>query len=192
MRIRSLAASSAALLAAVSLSACSSSSDTATEASPSGSPSAAACPVTIADAWVKAAETGMTAAFGTLSNPSSEAVTITAASSPASSTMELHEVVESGDSMVMQPVEGGFAVPAGGSLTLEPGGYHLMLMGVTDPIEPGEDVAFTLTCATGDTMTFTAQAKTFEGAEEEYSGDMSDMDHDHAMSESASASPMSS
>jgi len=188
MRIRSLAASSAALLAAVSLSACSTSSDM--QASGSGSPSAAACPVTMSDAWVKAADSGMTAAFGTLSNPATEAATITAASSPASATMELHEVVESGGSMVMQPVTGGFGVPAGGSLTLEPGGYHLMLMGVTEPIEPGDYVDFTLTCATGGSVTVIAQAKTFEGAEEQYSGDMADMDDDHSMS--GSASPMSS
>ncbi len=39
------------------------------------------------------------------------ALAVTAASSPASPTMELHEVVEADGTMVMQPVEGGFEVP---------------------------------------------------------------------------------
>jgi periplasmic copper chaperone A len=190
MLSRSLAAGAAALLAACGLSACSSSTDTGAAASSAPPASAATCPVTIADAWVKAADSGMTAAFGTLSNPSSEAVTITAASSPATSMMELHEVVEADGQMVMQPKEGGFPVPAGGSLTLEPGGYHLMLMDVTDPIETGEDVAFTLTCSTGATMTFTAQAKTFEGGDETYVGD--GMDGMDGMDMSSSPSPASS
>lgn len=170
MLTRSLAACSAALLATLSLSACSGSSDTGssdTDGAASTSPSAT-CPVTVADPWVKAADSGMTAAFGVLSNPSPEAVTIAAASSPAVPRMELHEVVESGGQMVMQAVEAGFAVPAGGSLTLEPGGYHLMLMDLPQPIEPGDEVGFTLTCTTGGSVTFTAQAKTFAGAGETY------------------------
>lgn len=187
MLSRSLAAGAVALLAASGLSACSSSTDTGAAASSSPPASAATCPVTIADAWVKTAESGMTAAFGTLSNPASEPVTITAAASPATSAVELHEVVDSDGQMVMRPVEGGFPVPAGGTLTLEPGGYHLMLIDVTDGIEPGEEVGFTLTCSTGATMEFTAQAKVFEGGNETYvGGDMGGMDT------SSSPSPASS
>lgn len=178
MFTRSLAAGSAALLATLSLSACSGSSDAGSSGAAASSSSAATCPVTVADPWVKAADSGMTAAFGVLSNPSSEAVTIAAASSPATPMVELHEVVESGGQTVMQPVEGGFPVPAGGSLTLEPGGYHLMLMDLPQPIEPGDEVAFTLTCATGGSVTFTAQAKTFAGAGETYVSPSPAMDMD--------------
>lgn len=168
---RSLAAGAALLLAATTLTACSSSTDP--EAASPSPP--AACPVTVADPWVKAAESGMTAAFGTLTNTSPEEVTITAASSPSAVTTELHEVVDADGSMVMRPAEGGFSVAAQGTQVLEPGGYHLMLMDVTAPIEPGAEVAFTLTCATGATTSFTAQAKTYEGADEEYTGDGMEM-----------------
>lgn len=179
---RTLAAGTIALLAVSGLSACASSTTTSTE-SPSAS-SSATCPVTISDTWVKAAETGMTAAFGTVANPSDADVTLTAASSPAAARMELHEVVTKDGAMVMQPKEGGFTVPAGGTLTLEPGGFHLMLMDIPAAIEPGADVTITLTCSTGGTVEFTAQAKTFDGAAENYVGSTDGM--------SMSPSPMAS
>lgn len=180
---RSLAAGTIALLAVSGLSACASSTTSTSAESPSASTSTA-CPITISDTWAKAAETGMTAAFGILANPSDTDVTVTAASSPAAARMELHEVVTKDGAMVMQPKEGGFTVPAGGTLTLEPGGFHLMLMDIPAAIEPGADVAITLTCSTGGTVEFTAQAKTFDGAAENYVGSTDGM--------SMSASPMAS
>lgn len=194
---RSMAAAAAVLLTACGLSACSSSTDPSgtsaaatspAASSPAAASSAEACPITISDSWVKAAKSGMTAAFGTLKNPSGATVTVSAASTPAAKTMELHEVVDKDGEMLMQPKEGGFEVPAGGSLELKPGGYHLMLMGVTDPIEAGEEVTITLTCATGGTMEFSAQAKTFTGAEEKYSGGGMDDGGMGEMSGSPSAS----
>ncbi len=169
-------------LSLAGLSACSSSSS-----STDASSAAAGCPVTVADPWVKAADKGMTAAFGTLTNTSSSAANIVSASTPDSASMELHEVVDDNGSMVMQPVPGGFTVPANGTLALEPGGYHLMLMDVTTPIKAGDEVPFTITCADGASVDFTAQAREFTGGDEEYKKEgMTDMDM------SGSPSPMSS
>ena len=168
---RAVALAGIAGVALASLAACSSGGST-------DAPEAATeCPITVADPWVKAVDKGMTAAFGTVTNTSDAAITITSASSPASSAMELHEVVDNNGAMVMQPVPGGFPVPAAGTLAMEPGGYHLMLMDVTAPIKAGEDVAITMTCSNGATAQFTAQARTFEGGEEEYRNDgMDSMD----------------
>lgn len=169
-------------LSLAGLSACSSSTS-----SSDASTAAAGCPVTVADPWVKAADKGMTAAFGTLTNTGSSTANIVSASTPDSSSMELHEVVDNNGQMVMQPVQGGFEVPANGTLTLEPGGYHLMLMDVTTPIKAGDEVPFTLSCADGSTVDFTAQAREFKGGDEEYMKEgMTDMDM------SGSPSPMSS
>nr|HPM53032.1 copper chaperone PCu(A)C [Rhodoglobus sp.] len=90
--------------------------------------------VSIADAWVKSADEGMSAAFGVLSNAGDADVTIVSASTEASPMVELHETVanDAGE-MVMQPKEGGFVIPAGGTLTLEPGANHIMLMGLAKP-----------------------------------------------------------
>lgn len=41
------------------------------------------------------------------------------------------------------------AVPAGGSVTFAPGGYHLMLIGLTKPVKTGDAVPATLTFASG-------------------------------------------
>ena len=132
--------------------------------------------VSIADAWVKSADEGMSAAFGVLSNAGDADVTIVSASTEASPMVELHETVanDAGE-MVMQPKEGGFVVPAGGTLTLEPGANHIMLMGLARPIVAGDEVSFTLTFADGSTYTFTAPAKDFTGANENYVGGDMDM-----------------
>lgn len=156
------AATSAVLLGG--LAACSSGSTT-TASSPS---QPEGCPITVSDPWVKAADKGMTAAFGTLTNSSGAEVTITAAATPDSAMSELHEVVDDSGKMVMQPVPGGFAVPANGTLTLEPGGFHIMLMGVSAPIRAGAEVPFTLTCSGGATVQFTAPAREFAGGAEDY------------------------
>lgn len=128
--------------------------------------------LTITDPWVKSAASGMTAAFGVLHNTSDADVTVVSGTTDAASTVELHEVAasESGE-MVMRPVEGGLVVPAGGELTLEPGGLHIMLMGLTDPVEPGEDVTLNLTTADGSELVVTAPARSFDGGEETYEGD---------------------
>ncbi|NHI15600.1 copper chaperone PCu(A)C [Microbacterium excoecariae] len=142
--------------------------------------------VTIEDAWVKAADSGMSAAFGVLTNDSSADVTVVSAETEASTMIELHETVESetGET-IMREIDGGFVVPADATYALEPGGSHLMLMELTDPLEAGEEVEFTLTFGDGSTATFEAPVKDYSGANENYGGasdmDMgeSDMDMDH-------------
>lgn len=91
-------------------------------------------------------------------------LTITGASSDAATAVELHEVVDD----VMRPVEGGFTVPAGGSLMLAPGGYHLMFMGIPAPIAAGDDVNVTFTLSDGSELALTAVAKDFAGGNEDY------------------------
>ena len=53
-------------------------------------------------------------------------------SSSSSKTMGMKEVSE-------------IKIPAGGSVTLKPGGYHVMLMGVSAPLKAGDSVPLTLT-----------------------------------------------
>jgi hypothetical protein len=44
----------------------------------------------------------------------------------------------------MRPIEGGVVVPAGGSATLAPGGMHIMLMSLNEPLEVGKVFPLTL------------------------------------------------
>ncbi|MFB4320284.1 copper chaperone PCu(A)C [Actinomadura sp. 21ATH] len=134
--------------------------------SPSAAPAKAA--LTITNPWVKTVDKGMTAAFGTLANTTGADVTVVSAATPASAEVELHEVARAGGEMKMRPRKGGFVVPAGGKLELRPGGYHIMLMDVTGPIEPGRQVPFTLTLGDRSTVRFSALAKDFNGGNETY------------------------
>ena len=148
------------------------------DSSASDSSTDAAAQVELRDAYVKAAESGMTAGFGTLVNDGDSEITVVSASTPASSVVELHETVSGDGGMSMRPIDGGFVVPAGGSRELSPGGDHVMLMDLTGPVTPGDDVPLTLELSDGSTVELDAVVKDVAGGEEEYVGDMDmgDMD----------------
>lgn len=126
--------------------------------------------LSVADAWVKSAESGMSAVFGTLTNASASAVTLVGAASSAAGMVQLHETSADGSGgMSMQEKEGGFAIPAGDELRLEPGGDHIMLMDLTAPLLAGDTVEVTLQFAGGAELPITATVKDFAGAQENYS-----------------------
>ncbi|MFC8532319.1 copper chaperone PCu(A)C [Nocardia sp. NPDC057227] len=135
----------------------------------STAPGRSADAVTVTDQWVKAADSGMSAGFGELRNTGGTPVTVVSATSPAAGRLELHEVVPDADgAMVMRPKDGGFAIPAGGALTLRPGGDHLMFMELGTPLRTGSTTEVVLTFADGSSTTFSAQVRDFAGAQEEY------------------------
>ncbi len=173
------------ITAALALTACTGSPDE--SKSPASVEPGSGSGLVITDAWVKAADEGMTAAFGVIENTTDAAVTLVGATTEASPMVELHETVatDSGSTM-MQEVDGGFVIEPGEALTLEPGGNHLMFMAVPSPLMPGDDVSIVLELSDGATVDFDAVVKEFSGAQEEYMPDM-DMDGEMEMSPSASA-----
>lgn len=126
----------------------------------------------VEDAWIGTAEEGeMTAAYGVLSNDTEDDITIVAASSETSPMMELHEtVMDDSGAMLMQEIDGGMVIPAGETRTLEPGGDHLMFMGLDVPVLAGEEVEVTLELADGSTVPMLASARDHAGGEENYVG----------------------
>jgi copper(I)-binding protein len=111
--------------------------------------------LTFEDAWVRALPTGsgMTAAFGTLSNPGSDAVEIVGFTSPEFGDVSLHRTeVEDGMS-TMREVK-TFRIDPGSRLVLEPGGYHLMLMMPAADVQPGQSVVLVMKLADGRTLSF--------------------------------------
>ncbi|MFI6426745.1 copper chaperone PCu(A)C [Promicromonospora sp. NPDC050880] len=144
---------------------------TAADAAPEDVAAPAGQSVTLAEGWVKAAGSGMSAAFGQLSNNGSQDVTVVSATTEASSALELHETVEGeAGEMVMREVDGGFVIPAGGTLDLAPGGSHIMLMDLAGPLRAGDEVVFTLAFSDDSTYEFTAPVKDYSGANENYVG----------------------
>jgi copper(I)-binding protein len=104
----------------------------------------AAAAVTATDAWVRGTVPAQktTGAFVTLE--SSGAAKVVGVRSPAAKTAEIHLSEQRGGVMHMHAVD-ALALPAGKRVELKPGGYHVMLMGLTRPLAAGEQVPLTFT-----------------------------------------------
>jgi len=68
---------------------------------------------------------------------------LVAASSPVATSVEVHEMKMEGDVMRMRAVE-SIALPAGKRVELKSGGYHMMLLGLKQPVKAGDTVPITL------------------------------------------------
>ena len=79
-----------------------------------------------------------------ITNSGATADRLIAASSPASDKVQIHEVKMDGNIMRMREIDGGLAIPPGATVTLAPGGYHVMLMGLKAPFKQGTSVPLTL------------------------------------------------
>ncbi len=112
--------------------------------------SAAAGPMTVTDAWIRATPPGAptAAAYLTISNAGA-ADRLLGAATPAAQAVELHAHVEDGGLHRMQRLA-EVAVPAGAVVRLEPAGLHLMLVGIAAPLAAGTRVLLTLRFATAD------------------------------------------
>ncbi|WP_317176547.1 copper chaperone PCu(A)C [Dietzia sp. IN118] len=121
------------------------------------------------DGWAKATGTGMTGVFGTITNPGDTDLHLTGVDSDLGGSAELHETVPGGSGMMMQEREDGFVIPAGGELVLAPGGNHIMLMELDEPITTGQQITLTLEFD-GTEQDVTVSARDFRGGEEEYVG----------------------
>ena len=98
--------------------------------------------LTLENFWVRAMPPGqpMTAGYGKIINSSNGPTTILGASVTFADKVELHETITVNDAVRMQPM-GNLTLEAGESLTLTPGGAHLMIMGITTMPSEGTNVA---------------------------------------------------
>lgn len=85
------------------------------------------------------------AAYMTIVNEGDEADVLLSARTDAAGVVEIHEVQVTDGVMSMRPVEGGLEIPAGEIVVLEQGGGHMMLIGLTTSLIPGESYRMTLT-----------------------------------------------
>lgn len=65
------------------------------------------------------------------------------ATSVIAADVQIHENRVEGATASMQPLD-GLDIPAGGNVELKPGGLHIMLLGIREPLEPGDTVPITL------------------------------------------------
>ena len=100
--------------------------------------------VEITEAWARAtpprAENG--AVYVTMLSPTADR--LVAVETPAARKAEIHLMSMDGSVMTMRQVT-GIDLPAGKPVTLKPGAYHIMLVGLTRPLEQGQTLPLTLT-----------------------------------------------
>lgn len=90
-----------------------------------------------------AAPTG--AAYLAIENRGDAPDRLIGAATPAAERAELHNHIDDNGVMKMREVEGGIVLPAGTTTQLAPGGLHIMLMGLAQPLEAGTHFPLTLT-----------------------------------------------
>ena len=125
--------------------------------------------LTISGGWVRTTTNDVSAAYMMVMNDGLED-TIVKASSPISSMVQLHEVITEGSTSKMQEKEGGFPVPAQGMVELKPGGYHIMMMNLTEPLEEGDEVEVTVTFEKAGEVTLTLPVQKAEGTSMDMGG----------------------
>jgi copper(I)-binding protein len=103
--------------------------------------------IQVTDAWARPSvgPGKTTAAYMTIANDSASDDVLKGVRSPKVKVVEVHQTTVTPDGvMQMRKVEDGLPIPAGGSLALQPGGAHLMLIGLEEPLQPGDQVMLTL------------------------------------------------
>ena len=108
------------------------------------------------DGWMRALPPGQptAAAYLTLRNPAAESVRVVSARADFARTLEIHESRQVDGMWRMRRLD-GLEVPAGGSVSLEPGGAHLMIFGINQAIRPGDRLGVTLELESGETLPVT-------------------------------------
>jgi copper(I)-binding protein len=77
-------------------------------------------------------------------------------SSPVAGRIEIHESRMESNMMMMRELKEGVHLPAGETVELKPGGSHIMLLAVTEPLKAGDSVPLTLTFASAAPIDITA------------------------------------
>ncbi len=111
-------------------------------------------------------ETGkfMTGAFMTITNNGSADVTLEGGASPVAGIVEIHEVIDG----MMQQMPEGLVIPAGESVKLRMGGYHVMLLELAREVKAGEEDEITLRFSDGTEQTLVAPVKDIAMDDEVY------------------------
>jgi periplasmic copper chaperone A len=110
-------------------------------------PAAWAGQVTVSNAWVRATAPGQEVAGAFMDIQSDANARLVSANSTLIPRVEMHEMKMDGDVMRMREVK-FIKLPKGETVSLKPGGYHIMLMNLKRPIAPGDKIPLTLVIET--------------------------------------------
>lgn len=105
--------------------------------------------VQVKDAWVRGTVAAQKATGAFMEISASKAARLVGVESPVAAAVELHTMSMQNGVMKMTQVD-GVDLPAGKTVKLAPGGYHVMFFGLKQPMKPGERVPLTLTFELAD------------------------------------------
>ena len=124
--------------------------------------------ITVEQPWARAtpggAKTG--AVYMTLDNKSGTADRLTGVSSDVADKLQIHEMKVENGVMKMREIAGGLPIPAGGSVALKPGSYHVMLIGLKKPLTAGEKFPLTLTFEKAGNISVTVPVQAMGAAQD--------------------------
>ncbi len=100
--------------------------------------------VNVQDAWIRSTVVGQKATGVFMTITAKDGGKLVGASSPVAGVVEVHEMKMDGGVMKMRAIPGGLDLPAGKAVELKPGGYHVMLMDLKEPMEKNAIVPVTL------------------------------------------------
>ena len=128
-------------------------------------------------AWARATPGGAKVGGGylTIENKGATPDKLLGGSSPIAGKVEVHEMTMNNNVMTMRPLKDGLVIPPGQSVTLAPGGYHIMLVELKAPLKKGDKVPVTLAFEKAGQAKITLDVEAV-GATSPTSGQM-----DHAM-----------
>ncbi|WP_426416045.1 copper chaperone PCu(A)C [Aestuariirhabdus sp. LZHN29] len=112
----------------------------------------AASDLVVSEGWVRATPPGApnSAAYMKISNLSSTPMVLVAARTLIANRVELHQSKMEMGMMKMEHQDQGLAIAPKSTLELKPGGYHVMLMGIKEPLKQGEQVMLILEFGNGE------------------------------------------
>lgn len=116
--------------------------------------------------------------FMTITNTGDTADTLVAATSPVATRVEVHAMAMDGDVMRMRELVDGLPLPAGETVTLAPGGYHIMFMDLAGPLVAGELAEVTLTFENAGDVTLTAPIVDLRAGGMGHGSQMDHMNHE--------------
>jgi copper(I)-binding protein len=111
--------------------------------------------IAVTDAWSRAAMAGRMGVVYLTITDTGAPDQLTGASSPVAAKATLHESFDDHGVMKMRPVA-ALPVQPGSPVKFAPGGYHIMLEGLKQPLQPGQTFPVTLTFAHAGAVTTTA------------------------------------
>lgn len=104
--------------------------------------------ISVTDAWARATVPGQQVSGAFMQIQSDADARLVGVSSPAVPRVEVHEMKMDGDVMRMREV-GAIDLPKGKTVSLQPGGYHIMMLDLKKPIVAGDVMPFTLVVESG-------------------------------------------